>query len=107
MPSFPEFLDEPSMQTWLIQTWKTKPSHIQELPSITHTFSHFRLHMHPKLIHLDKKPIGVMEAGRGVWYKAPSQKIGLATPVKKTLQQVIQAKKEDPHDAQGAMCEAR
>ena len=87
--SFPEFPDEPAMHTWLSNTWKTKRAKASSLATITHTFSHYRLHMYPKLIHLDKKPIGVMEDDLGVWYKAPTQKIGLAAPVQKTLQQVI------------------
>ncbi len=104
--SFPEFADVSSMQKWLKNSWKSKLSEILELPTITHTFSHFRLHMHPKLIHLDRTPIGVMEDDLGVWYKASTQKIGLAAPVQKTLQQVVQRKKESTHDAHGAMCEA-
>lgn len=104
--SFPEFADVSNMQKWLHNTWKSNSSEILELPSITHTFSHFRLQMHPKLIRLDRKPIGVMEDDLGVWYKASTQKIGLAAPVQKTLQQVVLHKKESSHDAHGAMCEA-
>ena len=104
--SFPEFADERNLQIWLNKNWKIKFSKVQALPTVSHTFSHFRLHMHPKLIRLDKKPIGVMEDDLGVWYKSVRQKVGLATPVKKTLQQVLQRKKEEPHDAHGAMCKA-
>lgn len=104
--SFPEFADVLSMQTWLYKAWKRKHSCILELPTITHTFSHFRLQIHPKLITVDRKPIGVMEEDLGVWYKASNQKIGLAAPVQKTLQQVLLHKKDSSHDAHGAMCEA-
>ena len=103
--TFPEFSDISSMQTWLSKMWKLDDSKAEKLPSITHTFSHYRLLMHPSLIHFGKKPISVMEDDLGVWYKANSQKIGLAAPVVKTLKK-IQAKKETTHDAHGAMCEA-
>ena len=53
--------------------------------------------MHPKLIQISKKPNGVMEDELGVWYKLTDQelgqkvgqKIGLAAPVKKALEQVL------------------
>ena len=104
--SFPEFADEPSMKKWLKKICKINHSQILELPMITHTFSHYCLHLYPKLIHLDKMPIGIMEDDVGVWYKASTQKIGLAAPVQKTLWQVVQLKKESTHGAYGAMCEA-
>ena len=103
--SFPEFSDMASMRAWLNKMWKLNDSNAKKLPSITHTFSHYRLLMHPSLIELSKKPIGVMEDDLGVWYKASTQKIGLAAPVLKTLKK-IQLKKETTHDAHGAMCEA-
>jgi len=62
--------------------------------------------MQPILIHIDRKPNGVMEDGLGVWYKKSDQKIGLAAPVKKVLEQVLLTNKETTHDAHGAMCEA-
>ena len=105
--SFPEFPDLPNLQQWLNKFCNNNLSTGYDLPTVTHTFSHFHLHIHPKVIQLDHKPKGVMEADLGVWYKASTQKIGLATPVKKMLQQVIKHKKENSHDAHGAMCEAR
>ena len=103
--SFPEFEDQIQLQSWIARKHKISES-IQELPSIQHTFSHFRLLMHPKLIRINNKPNGVMEDDLGVWYKMTDQKIGLAAPVKKVLAQVMKPKKETPHDAHGAMCEA-
>ena len=104
--SFPEFPDKPGLYEWAQKTCKINPSHVNELAMITHTFSHFRLQMHPQLICLDKKPNGVMEDGLGVWYKTTTQKIGLAAPVLKILQQVLLNKKETTYDTRGAMCEA-
>ena len=105
--SFPEFTDEIALHEWLIGKWKNGCFELTSLKPITHTFSHFRLTMHPQLIQLNHTPIGVMEDDLGVWYNADNHKIGLAAPVKNTLLQHFQHKKEDSHDAHGAVCEAR
>jgi len=105
--SFPEFNNEADLNNWLTKMRKSEQTVVTPLAPIFHTFSHFKLCMHPRLIHLDHPPIGVMEDALGVWYNATNQKIGLATPVKKTLNQLFQHKKENPHDAHGSMCEAR
>lgn len=104
--SFPEFEDADKLDAWINQHYKNSPSSSQSLPVISHTFSHFRLQMHPRLIQIDKKPNGVMEDDLGVWYKLTGQKVGLAAPVKKALEQVLQRKKEQPHESHGAMCKA-
>lgn len=104
--SFPEFKDEAQLRRWSNQHFKNSGTS-QILTTIQHTFSHFRLKLHPRVIQIDKKPNGVMEDTLGVWYKKTDQKIGLAAPVKKVLAQVMQQKKENSHDAHGAMCEAR
>lgn len=103
--SFPEFKDRKAMQKWL-RRFHQEGLLWYALPTISHTFSHFRLLMHPMLIRIEKKPNGVMEDDLGVWYKKVDQKIGLAAPVKKVLEQVIQQQKEPLNDAHGAMCEA-
>lgn len=112
--SFPEFEDTAKLDIWLNQHYKNGSPNSQSLPVISHTFSHFRLQMHPKLIQINKKPNGVMEDDLGVWYKLTDQKvghkigqkIGLAAPVKKALEQLINCNKEQPHESHGAMCEA-
>jgi len=104
--SFPEFKDTAKLDVWLGKHYKNCSLKFQLLPAISHTFSHFRLHMHPRLIQINKRPNGVMEDDLGVWYKLTDQKIGLAAPVKKALEQVLNSNKEQPHESHGAMCEA-
>ncbi len=87
--SFPEFVDAAKFEAWLVKQYQNYSHEFQSLPVISHTFSHFRLHMYPKLIQISKKPNGVMEDDLGVWYKLTDQKIGLAAPVKKALEQVL------------------
>ena len=105
--SFPEFTDERLLMEWLSYTFKVSHFEIAAIEPVTHTFSHFKLHLYPKHIQLNYTPIGVMEADHGVWYKLNKQKIGLAAPVKQTLQKLYQQKKESDHDTHGEMCEAR
>ena len=87
--SFPEFVDEADLQKWLVKTCNMDNLVVRALPVITHTFTHFRLHMHPTMVQADNNPIGVMEDDAGVWYKAIGEKIGLAASISKALQQVI------------------
>lgn len=55
-----------------------------------HTFSHYHLDIHPVLCKLEKRPRNVMESPPSIWYNLhkPSN-IGLAAPVKKLLEQLV------------------
>ena len=56
-----------------------------------HTFSHYHLDIQPVLIKLAKRPQGIMEEGRHLWYnvRQPAN-VGLAAPVKLLLQKLLQ-----------------
>jgi len=101
---FPEFEDAAAMHQWASKVLKTEVLNSQQLPTIVHTFSHFRLHMQPMLLQLENRPNGVMEDDLGLWYKSSSQQVGLAAPVKQALEELLQ--KENPHGAHAQMCEA-
>ncbi|WP_020394901.1 A/G-specific adenine glycosylase [Thiolinea disciformis] len=68
--SFPEFPDQQSALTSLAKA----PNTISSLAVISHTFSHFRLHLTPLLIeHADDLlATGVMEGDGWVWYNSES-----------------------------------
>ncbi len=108
--SFPEFENHAKLEEWLVKHHRDSSQQSHQLPVISHTFSHYKLHMHPKLIQVSNKPNGVMEDDLGVWYKVTEQKdahkIGLAAPVKKALDNVLNSNKEQSHESHGAMCEA-
>ncbi len=55
-----------------------------------HTFSHYHLDIQPVLVKLAKRPAGIMEEGRHLWYnvRQPAS-IGLAAPVKTLLQKLL------------------
>jgi A/G-specific adenine glycosylase len=56
-----------------------------------HTFSHYHLDIQPVLVKLAKRPQGIMEEGRHLWYnvRQPAN-VGLAAPVKLLLQKLLQ-----------------
>lgn len=59
------------------------------LQPLRHTFSHYHLDIQPQHIRLHREPARIMEAGRQLWYKG-GQQLGLAAPVKKLLDGLLQ-----------------
>jgi len=84
--SLPE-LDDLTQLDVFVQKHQLKCLSQQQLPSLTHKFSHFELTIEPWLIQLAEQPICLAESG-WLWYntKLP-QAIGLAAPIKKLLGQ--------------------
>ncbi len=79
--SLPETEDA---QRWLAEH-NVRAAH-DVLPSLTHTFSHFRLHIRPVHVRLANPPANVSDAESG-WYDAAAlPPLGLAAPVKKILE---------------------
>ena len=86
--SFPEFDSEQSALAWCTRTFQQAPQAQQILPTLTHTFSHFRLLITPVAV-IYKTPIHwVMEADDWVWYKSDTSQVGLAAPVNQLVQQL-------------------
>lgn len=83
--SLPE-LEDLDRLPQLLQQLALQEQQRHSLPVLTHTFSHFRLHIRPWRILV--KPAGVSEVtpAAQVWYnRQRPQSIGLAAPVKKLL----------------------
>ena len=55
-----------------------------------HTFSHYHLDIQPQHIRLQREPTRIMEGTRQLWYKGGQQQLGLAAPVKKLLDSLLQ-----------------
>lgn len=68
--SFPEFAGEPGMADWLQQTCGQNHIISQRLPTLTHTFSHYRLHLQPLQVDFDTQAARIMEGDGWLWYKA-------------------------------------
>jgi A/G-specific adenine glycosylase len=58
-----------------------------ELPTFSHTFTHFKLHITPILFELARKPR--LNANQ-IWYNSDNHTVGLAKPVSKILEQVME-----------------
>ena len=83
--SFPQFDDDAALDDWLAihaPDAQREPA----WPTLSHTFSHFRLHIVPQLVRLARDSAAVTEPGR-LWYnpREPAS-IGLAAPVKTLLE---------------------
>ena len=74
--SFPEFADSVQLHTWLQENVTQTALAAQVLPTLTHTFSHYRLHLQPLLVDLDTTPSRIMEGSGWLWYKAGSELAG-------------------------------
>ena len=74
--SFPEFADSVQLHTWLQENVTRTALAAQVLPTLTHTFSHYRLHLQPLLVDLDTTPSRIMEGSGWLWYKAGSELAG-------------------------------
>ena len=63
------------------------PINTQALPTIKHVFSHYKLSIEPHLLQLKQQPTKVAENDQNRWYDAAQlHTIGLATPIKKLLE---------------------
>ena len=87
--SFPEFADEGAMADWLAQQFTQTRVIATQLPTLTHTFSHYRLHLQPVQVNLDANPARIMEGGGWLWYKAGTHFTGgLSAAVRQFFQNI-------------------
>ena len=63
----------------------------EQWPGWRHTFSHYHFDIQPVLVRLAKRPAGILEQGRHIWYNlSQPANVGLAAPVKTLLLQLLQ-----------------
>lgn len=85
--SFPELAPEEDAQQWC-ETFIGATHQAGILPAIQHTFSHFRLHISPVWLNLEKVKPQVMSEDRWVWYQPGESVAGMAAPVSKLIKQL-------------------
>lgn len=88
--SLPEFENEASALAWCTRMFHQPPELPQRLDPMSHTFSHFKLHITPISVQYTTPIHWVMEADDWVWYKHGSSQAGLAAPVNKLLQKLAE-----------------
>jgi A/G-specific adenine glycosylase len=89
--SFPERTghDVRDLDRWARQSLGITIRVIRELPIVSHTFSHFRMHIQPVTAELVGNSDSIMEQPDTVWYKLDHpDKRGFAAPVNRLLQQM-------------------
>jgi len=84
----PQFDDEDAARDWFMRNGMDA-SEGERLPTFTHTFTHFKLHITPLKIQLARKPLRVEQAG-SVWLDV-EEALGAAipTPVRVMLSNLI------------------
>ncbi len=87
--SLPECLPEDDIKTWIKRQWGYSIKKLEYKSLIRHTFSHFHLDIMPVHARVKARNSRINDAERYRWYE-PSGKeyLGMATPVKKLLQDI-------------------
>jgi A/G-specific adenine glycosylase len=87
--SFPELATDVAADQWVSRNLRGDQSASRFLSSRRHSFSHYHLNIHPRLILLKKTGLQVLDGDRQVWYNLSQvQKCGLAAPVQQLLQEL-------------------
>ncbi len=87
--SFPELPVDADSSLWVQENCGAEVAMIRDLAHRRHSFSHFHLHIRPKLILLQKPGLQVLDGDRQVWYNLlQTQRRGLAAPVQQLLQEL-------------------
>jgi A/G-specific adenine glycosylase len=87
---FPQFDDFVSANDWTQKHLAIKLDSAHAFPLLTHTFSHFRLHIQALIINCETPlKVGVMETDESLWYNINTEfNGGLAAPVQQLINQV-------------------
>lgn len=88
--SLPECEITQDIQRWCAQAYGLSIHNYEQLPEITHNFTHFRLTLIPILASVVAKTQQIMDNNNQVWYNSHElQTLGLPTPIKKILREII------------------
>lgn len=79
----PQFADEPSLRDWVQQRWPgAADTALQMLADIHHAFTHFDLHLQPRLLRIEHHSDVVADTDGYRWYDVQRpDRLGLAKPV--------------------------
>ena len=88
--SLPECPHDQQAARWCREKLGLVLKDMQEHAGLPHTFSHFRLHIHPVSARVQGRAGHIMEADDALWYNTESiQQLGLPAPVKTLVQQIV------------------
>jgi A/G-specific adenine glycosylase len=90
----PQLDDGQGVVTDYLQRNGVKVDERIDLPEFTHSFTHFKLHILPVLLHVVRKPLRAQQPG-GVWLEVEEAlRAAIPTPVRKMLKQVDRGLRE-------------
>lgn len=87
---FPQFDNQDDAEYWLHNSISKSATKTDKLPVLSHTFSHFRMHIQPLIISCETPlKMGVMEKDESLWYNITTEfNGGLAAPVQQLINQM-------------------
>jgi len=87
--AFPEFSSEDEIQSWVEKELGFSINSVVCKSMMRHTFSHFHLEIMPVHARLELQGNRIKDGDRYCWYEpSGKQYLGMATPVKKLLQEI-------------------
>jgi A/G-specific adenine glycosylase len=94
--SLPECPHDQDVERWCEAQLGLQITQTRQHDSLTHVFSHFRLHIHPLSARAQPAAGGIMEANDTVWYNTGSiQQLGLPAPVKTLVHRLVMTKESN------------
>ena len=103
--SFPEYGEQSeSIQQIAASLFDLQVESLEALPGFTHTFSHFHLHISPKLVRVRRNSARCMDDESQVWYniRQPDRR-GLAAPVQRLLTTLQNSMKGTQNESNGSV----
>ena len=95
--SLPECPHDQQIEAWCSEHLGLTVDKSTAHPTLSHTFSHFRLHIHPVSALAQTQTERIMEANGTLWYNTESiSQLGLPAPVQTLVQQLIISKESNP-----------
>ena len=91
---FPELPPEADALHWCRERLAPEVKVDGALPGRGHTFTHFRLHIEPRLFRLENPVQGVLDGEDTLWYNPNQHRRGLAAPVQALLRELFKQEPE-------------
>ena len=83
--SLPEFADEGSLEQWIAT--RLGGGAPERLSPIEHAFTHFRLRIHPRRVHLEA-PSSIADGAQRDWHRPDAPLGGLPAPIKRLVERL-------------------
>ena len=101
---FPEIAADADPRDWMLARFGRRPAGMTRRPSLRHSFSHYHLDIEPVELALPKGTGRVADGADERWYELDAPpRLGLAAPVKRLLQALVDTSGEGRDGTHGQM----